>query len=301
MTLGMRIILLGLIGLLAGALCWPFTELILFYQASFPTLLLFSVVLGVAVGLFMGGSFGMSEGALTNSWAKVRSGGATGALIGCVGGMLGFIAGQTALLAVGSFFFNTTGQLRNYGIPISRALGWAVFGMVVGVGEGVRSRSGAKALNGIIGGFAGGLAGGLVVEYIRLLSPSSGYARLAGLCVLGLFIGIAYALVERSLAKASLRLLSGRSRGREFLLTQGRTVVGGAQKTDVTLAGYGRVAGEHAEIHRDGRDFTLVQGDGKKPVYVNDEKVERTVLRDGDIIRIGDAQFQFARKRGENR
>jgi hypothetical protein len=298
MTLGMRMILLGLIGLVAGALCWPFTELILFYQASFPTLLFFSMALGVAVGLFMGGSFGMSEGIISNSWTKIRSGGLTGALVGSVGGMLGFIAGQAALLLVGSFFFNTTGRLRSYGIPISRALGWAVFGMVVGVAEGVRSRSGAKARNGIVGGFLGGLGGGLVVEYIRVLSPASAYARLAGLCVLGLFIGIAYALVERGLAKASLRLLSGRSKGREFLLTQSRTIVGGAQKTEVTLAGYGNVAGEHAVIHRDRGDFTIVQEDGKKPIYVNDEKVERRVLKNGDVIRIGDAQFQFSRKRG---
>ena len=171
--------------------------------------------------------------------------------------------------------------------------------MVVGLAEGVRSRSGAKARNGIIGGFVGGLGGGLVVEYIRVLSPANTYARLAGLSVLGLFIGIAYALVERSLAKASLRLLSGRSKGREFLLTQSKTVVGDGVKTEVTLAGYGNVAGEHAVIHREGGNFTIAQEDGNKPVYVNDEKVTRTVLKNGDVIRIGDAQFRFSRKRGE--
>jgi len=296
MTLGMRIILYGIIGLLAGALCWPFTELILFYQASFPTLLLFSVVLGVAVGFFMGGSFGMSEGIISNSRNKLRSGGVAGAVIGSVGGTLGFIAGQGALLLVGTYFFNSAGGFRHFGIPVSRALGWAVFGLVVGVVEGIRSKSGPKVRNGIIGGFVGGLLGGLVVEYIRVLSPSSVYARLVGLCMLGLFIGVSYGLVERGMAKASLRLLSGRSKGSEFLLTQRRTMVGGVQSTDVTLAGYQSVADEHAEILRDGRDFTIVQGDRKKPLYVNDEKVERTVLHDGDVIRVGDAQFQFTRK-----
>jgi hypothetical protein len=298
MTLGIRIILYGIIGLFAGLLCWPFTEAILFFQASFPSLLIFSMVLGIAVGLFMGGSFGMSEGIISNSIEKLRSGGITGVVIGSIGGMLGMVAGQAALLLVGTLFFNSAGAYSNYGIPISRALGWAVFGIGVGTVEGIRSRSGPKLRNGILGGFIGGFLGGLVVEYMVAFSPANAPARLVGLCVLGLLIGVSYGLVERGLSKASLRLLSGTLRGREFLLTQRKTTVGGAQSTEVTLAGYRNVSNEHAEITREGSQFTVAQTRGGKPLYVNDEKVNRTVLHDGDVIRVGDAQFQFSRKRG---
>jgi hypothetical protein len=244
----------------------------------------------------MGGSFGMSEGIISNSSEKIRAGLIMGVIIGSVGGMLGFIAGQAALLLIGTYIFNSSVSFKHFGIPLSRALGWAVFGIWMGLVEGVRSKSAPKIRNGIIGGFLGGLLGGLVVEYLRVFSPANSSSRLFGLCTLGLFIGISYGLVERGLARASLRMLSGRDRGREFLLTQRTTRVGGAQSTEVTLAGYRNVSKEHAEIRREGNNFTIVQGEGKKPLYVNDEKVSRTVLSDGDVVRIGDAQVQFSTK-----
>ena len=296
MTLGTRLLFYGLIGMLAGVLCWPFTELVLYYQSSFPSLLLFSLVLGLVAGLFLGGSFGTSEGIMTSSRERLRTGAITGMIVGAIGGLLGIVAGQAALLHIGTFFFNTTGSFKHIGIPLSRAFGWAVFGMFVGIAEGIRSRSGSKVRNGIIGGFIGGLLGGLVVEYVRIVSPQSAYSRLVGLSVLGLLIGVSCGFVERSLAGGSLRLLNGRFRGREFLLTQRKTTVGEAQSTEITLSGYRNVSDEHAEIVREGRDFTIVQGDSKRPLYVNDEKVERTILHDGDVIRVGDAQFQFSRK-----
>jgi len=56
------------------------------------------------------------------------------------------------------------------------------------------------------------------------------------------------------------------------------------------------VSDEHAEILREGKNFTIVQGNKGKPLYVNDEKVQKTILNNGDIIRLGDAQFRFSRK-----
>jgi hypothetical protein len=296
MTLGLRLLFYGLIGLLAGALCWPFTELVLFYQPHFPSLLLFSLMLGLVAGLFIGGIFGMSEGIIAHNGDRLRKGAITGMIGGAIGGILGMISGQAALLYIGTLFFNSSGSLKHFGIPISRALGWAVFGLFVGISEGIRSRSGGKVRNGLLGGFIGGLLGGLVVEYARIIAPQSAYSRLVGLSVLGLLVGVSYGFVERGLAEGFLRLLNGRSRGSEFLLTQRKTLVGEAQRTEVTLSGYKNVSDEHAEILREGKNFTVVQGENKKPLYVNDEKVERTVLHNGDIIRVGDAQFRFSRK-----
>jgi hypothetical protein len=217
-------------------------------------------------------------------------------IVGAIGGILGMISGQSALLYIGTFFFNSSGGFRNFGIPISRALGWSVFGLIVGISEGIRSRSGSKVRNGLLGGFVGGLLGGLVVEYARIIAPQSAYSRLVGLSLLGFLVGLSYGFVERGLAEGSLRLLNGQSRGSEFLLTQRKTLVGEAQSTQITLSGYSNVSDEHAEILREGKNFTIAQGDKGKPLYVNDEKVQKTVLNEGDIIRLGDAQFRFSRK-----
>jgi hypothetical protein len=297
MSLAMRIFFFGIIGIFAGMAAWPFAELILFYQPSFTNLLIFNITLGIAVGICIGGSFGMSEGIISSIKAKVKTGILTGILIGAIGGILGFIAGQAALLFIGTHAFNSTGRYNQYGIPLSRAVGWALFGLFIGMGEGLRSRSGAKVRNGIIGGFIGGFLGGLVVEYARFYSPQSHFARLGGLVVLGGFIGMFYGLIENRLAEGSLRLLSGSMGGREFLLSQKTTRIGESEKTEVTLSGYRNVADYHVEIKRAKNSFTIVDAGTKRGTYVNDQKIEETRLQNGDVIRVGDAQFQFYKKK----
>ena len=75
------------------------------------------------------------------------------ALPGLLGGFLGGIAGGM----VGEVMFY-------YGL--SRAIGWMVLGLGVGVVEGICDRSFRKIRNGLIGGAIGGLLGGLLFDLI---------------------------------------------------------------------------------------------------------------------------------------
>ncbi|MBA7652298.1 hypothetical protein ES703_60128 [subsurface metagenome] len=296
MSLTTRIVFFGLIGILAGILTWPFAELILYYQASFPTLLLFNIALGITVGLFMGACFGTSEGIIAASKVKIRTGIATGVIAGIIGGIIGFVAGQAALLFLGTTFFHSTYGFQKIGFPVSKAVGWATFGMCAGMAHGIRRQAGSKIRNGIIGGFIGGFLGGLAVEYIKVLSPGNVYARLVGLMVLGLLIGIFYGIIENKLAKASLLLLNGKYKDREFLLTQRLTNIGRSPKTEVGLSGYNNVADVHTIIKKEKDDFVLTDAGSKNGTLINDDKTGRVKLRNGDVIRIGDAQFIFRKK-----
>jgi len=296
MPLFIRIIFFGITGITAGILAWPFVELILYFQASFPTLLLFNIVLGISIGLFMGGCFGTSEGIISMSKEKIKTGIVTGIIIGIIAGLVGFVAGQSALLFIGTKFFNSTSSFQKIGYPVSKALGWAIFGICIGIVEGIRSKSFNKIRNGIIGGFIGGIIGGLVVEYIKLFSPENLYARLVGLIILGLLIGIFYGIVENKFAKATLRLLNGKFKGKEFLITQKLSKIGKSETTDVGIGGYGNVSDVHAEIKHSKKDFILTDVGSKTGTFINDDKTTKTKLKDGDIIRIGEAQFQFKKK-----
>jgi hypothetical protein len=60
MSLGVRMVFFALMGAFAGVLAWPFLETAIFFQASLVNLLLFTVVSGASVGLFMGGFFAAS-------------------------------------------------------------------------------------------------------------------------------------------------------------------------------------------------------------------------------------------------
>ena len=125
MSLFMRIIFFGLAGIIAGILSWPFTELVIYDQETFGTLLLFNIVLGISVGLFMGACFGASEGLISVSKEKVKNGIIMGTATGVIGGLAGFVSGQAALLYIGTTFFNSNLSFQRIGIPVSRAIAWA--------------------------------------------------------------------------------------------------------------------------------------------------------------------------------
>jgi len=297
MPLSVRIILFGFIGVIAGLLAWPFTELILFYQASFPSLLLFSMIIGIIIGFLMGGCFGLGEGIISHAYGRIIPGMLMGMIIGTIGGLIGFVIGQAALLLLGTTFFNSVGSFRRFGFPLSKALGWGAFGLCIGSIEGIRSKSLNKVFIGIAGGLTGGIIGGLVFEYLRVSNPENPYLRLAGLLILGLLIGICYGIFENRMSSASLYLLNGRFKGKEFLLNKRTTSIGKSEQTEIPLEGYRKVADIHAEIKKNKNDYLFVLKEKSESTQmvtcINDGQTEQKKLSNGDIIRVGNAQLQF--------
>jgi hypothetical protein len=222
-----------------------------------------------------------------------------GLCFGAAGGIIGLFAGQAILGFLGTLVFNSNIGFKTIAFPLSKALGWAVFGICIGLSEGIRSRSFQKARNGIIGGFLGGILGGFAFEYLRLILPVHYISRLIGLILLGLLIGLFYALVEINMAKGSLNLLNGDLKGREFPLTQKLTTIGASPLTAINLTHYSNVDDIHTEITqaKDGFYLTTIEGN-KTKTYINDDITKANKkLEDGDIIRIGDAQFEFKEKK----
>lgn len=291
MSLIVRVVFYAVIGLTTGLLAWPFAELVIYLQASFPSLLLFSIVLGVVIGLFVGGGFGTSGGIIASSPRKLRAGVLTGLAIGALGGVIGFVTGQAALLLIGTPFFNSAGRFASVGIPLSRSIGWAAFGLVIGLSEGVRERSWEKVKHGMLGGFLGGAVGGTGFEFLRSALPENDVARLIGLLVLGLGIGLFYGFIENRLARATLRLLNGKNRGREYPLIPRVSRIGTGDLVEVPLSGYDGVAAEHARLLRNKGTFEIEPTEAGK-TYVNDAAIgEKVALKPNAVIRVGGAQF----------
>lgn len=301
MSLKMRLVFFGLIGVLAGALAWPVAELLLLAQTRFPSLLVFSTALGLTIGVLMGGAFGAAEGIITASAAKVKSGVLAGVIIGGIGGMVGFVVGQGALLLIGTGFFNSASSFRSVGLPVSKAVGWAAFGVFLGSVEGARSRSWLAVRNGIIGGLIGGFLGGLVFEFIRSADPGNTFSRLVGLIVLGLAIGLFYALVELQFSGASMYLLNGKNRGKEFPISKGITTIGSSEAADICIPGYAKVMPFQAEVHRKPKGkYLLVNSEDSGPAVtlINDKAPtsKEVPLENESVVRVGTAQFRFHKK-----
>ncbi len=89
-----------------------------------------------------------------------------------------------------------------------------------------------------------------------------------------------------------------------FLITQDETKarypitrttcrIGRSKNNEITLRD-SSVSRRHAEIHRDqGDEFTLIDLNSLNGVFVNDEKVGRYKMKEGDIVEIGDVNLRF--------
>jgi hypothetical protein len=290
-TLARKLILAAL-GILAGAAVWPAAELVLFFQSRFASYLPFLAVLGAVTGALLGAAFGSAEGITSRIKSRIPPGMVLGALIGLAGGAVGLLAGQAALWLFGEAALRSYRSFRTVVLPVSRAIGWAVLGVFVGVGEGVRARSLKKVAVGAIGGLVGGLAGGFALEYAALLFPRLVYPRLAGFLILGLAIGVFYGLVERGLSFGVLRLLAGPLKGKEYLINQRRMGIGAARSNPIALPGYA-LAEKQAQIRVRRGEVSLVNLEPRVAVLVNERKIQEAKLKYGDVLAVGPAKLFF--------
>ena len=292
-----RRIFLCLIGCIAGLASWPAAETALLSQESFSSYLAFSIFLGGIFGLTIGGFFGSGDGIIMSHRRNLIIGIVQGVVIGAIGGMVGFLAGQGALFLMGEYLIHSMKSFNTVGLPLSRALGWAVLGVFIGMVDGIRSRSFIKIRVGIIGGISGGFLGGLALEYLRMLFPSMVFARLVGLIIFGFCIGLLYGFVEVRLSFGVLTLLNGRYKGKDFLIAQRKMKIGKLNKNDIILSDYRDIGDFHAEV-RVKRDevFIAPTESGKSSVYVNDDKISDHMLKFEDVIKIGSAKLLYQYK-----
>jgi hypothetical protein len=281
----MRTYFYAVLGGIGGLIGWQVSNLL---GLSFgPNLYASEALVGALVGLCVGLCIGLTEGAMTlNVVQAVKS--------GFFGGVLGAVAGAIGL-PLSEFFFQTVGA--GYA---GRALGWALFGMLIGLAEAVFGK--AEIWKGMLGGFIGGAIGGLVLEAVRgfLKDPLAGKAF--GLVLLGACVGAFISLVEVALGKAWLEVTSGKLKGTEFMLdkfmhAKGPSIAIGSSplKSEIVLPDPD-IAPQHAMLSGDGNQFT-VRDMSLSGTFVNNRKIEQTRLANGQRIRMGNTEMVYHEKR----
>jgi hypothetical protein len=223
---------------------------------------------------------------------------AHGALMGALGGAAGFWIGDWVnyLLAPSA----EASDSRLLGAVVARGLGWMVFGLAVGAGEGIAARSWLKFLYGAVGGSLGGLAGGAAFGLLMegLAKETAGYTwgQAIGLVLLGGGIGALIAIVEEVFRPAGLRVLRGWHEGREYSLVKAVSVIGRDEGADILLLRDMQVAKRHAVIERQGNKFLFINNTQSPAelTQVNGKSVSQaSELHDGDRIQLGNVVLKF--------
>jgi hypothetical protein len=305
----LNMILAGAIG---GFLGWVFANPYIHDQppGATPQVLPLAVVLG-GMGLFfgcVGGMIGMMlaavEGVQTRSWEKASRAAAIGLGVGAAGGFLGGVIGQILYGALGGS--NSSGPLTGQQV-FARSVGWALVGVVVGLAQGVVTRSQRRMWNGAIGGLLGGLAGGLLFDplpqilakILTYVSPTEvtiggTLSRLVGLVVLGMACGAAIGVIQQVAKEAWLRVVEGPLKGKQFILYRSPTVLGSSPQCDIPLLRDKSVAPQHAAISEQGGRYVLSDLNSPMGTRVNGQPIRTRTLHNGDRLTLGQTTLVYA-------
>jgi len=254
--------------------------------------------------------FGGVFGAVVAAWDDARAGlweaagqsALAGLVVGAIGGAIsGAVAQEIYGKLIKNILENATFEDLGdiYSSPkfyLTRALGWAIFGVGVGASLGVAKRSSRKAINAGIGGAVGGALGGLVFHWASIHIQDESMAQLIGFAVVGIGIGVAIGLVEVARRQAWLKVIGGGMLGKEFIVYHQVTNVGSAPKCEITLIKDPRVGPFHCRIDDRGGRYSIAAYEGNQ-VSINGTPVTSHWLRTGDAIEVGGTTLQYQERR----
>ena len=281
----MRTYFYAVFGAIGGLIGWQMSD---FLGLSFITnLYLSEAVVGALIGFVIGLFIGVTEGLLTQNFVQAVRAGLFSAFLGLIAGAIGLPLSEYLFQAVGAGLFG-------------RALGWGVFGLLLGLAEGVVGKS--QAWKGMLGGLIGGLLGGALLEGASNLFGNSLNGKAAGLVLLGASVSAFISLIVVLLSRAWLEVASGKLKGTEFILDKfiragGPAIAIGssALKSEIVLPDPD-IAPQHAMLTGDGIRFSL-KDMSLAGTYINGKKIERTQLLNGQKIRMGNTEMIYHEKR----
>jgi len=209
-----------------------------------------------------------------------------------VGGLVGAAGGLG--LVLGEFLFQKVGA----GV-LGRAIGWGAFGAMIGLAEGLVGRS--EIWKPTLGGFIGGAVGGALLELARIrLDLVTGKA--VGMVVLGAAVGLFISLIVVALSRAWLEVTSGKLKGTEFILDKfmakgfPSVAIGSSPLKSELVLPDPDIAPQHAMLTGDGTTFQL-KDMSLSGTFINNRKIERSQLTNGQKIRMGNTEMVYHEKR----
>jgi hypothetical protein len=281
----MRTYYYAVLGAIGGLIGWQISNLL---GLSFTkNIYLSEMIVGALVGLSIGITIGVAEGLLTRNLVQAGRSGLLSGLLGLLAGALGLPLSEWLFQTVGAGF-------------IGRGLGWGLYGLIIGMVEGIFGRS--QLWKGLLGGLLGGVVGGMLLEASQLLLKDTLAGKAIGLMLVGASIGAFISLIVVLLARAWLEVTSGKLKGTEFILDKfikagGPAVAIGSSplKSEIVLPDPD-IAPQHAMLTGDGSHFTL-KDMSLNGTFINNQRIERSRLTNHCTIHMGNTDMVYHEKR----
>jgi pSer/pThr/pTyr-binding forkhead associated (FHA) protein len=89
-----------------------------------------------------------------------------------------------------------------------------------------------------------------------------------------------------------LLMLSGVLLGRKFILKQEKYTVGRGEEVEIDTRDE-TVSRQHAEVFKQNGRYAIKDLNSQSGLFVNNCKIDRWILKDGDLVQVGHTIFQF--------
>lgn len=311
MSLNSKVIYSCLFGGVAAFLGWLLFDFSGVYRMeaitagdSFLSIYAGQAVIGALFGCFVGLGIGLANGIGTDSPKVFARNVGSGAAAGLAAGLVGLFFGQLLYGVLNRAFDAVRGlPFLSYILEIlTRAVGWAIIGMIVGYAQGLPSGSKKTSHYGAIGGLIGGFLGGMVFVmmrylYLQLPGRPGVLERGIGFTITGAFIGFFVGLIVVMYRQAWVRVIAGRNEGKEYIISKQRTTIGRDELSDIGLFGDTRIEPIHAMIDSLGNGRYLLKDSGSSVgTMVGGAPIKEHLLKDGEVIEIGTRRLLYHEK-----
>ena len=186
------------------------------------------------------------------------------------------------------------GPSSNAAAMIMQVLGWTLFGVLLGAGQGASRRATEAIRNLAIGGALGGAAGGMFflasAAVLKPLGLGDALSLLCGMIILGSAIGLCMVVAEQALS-AAVVVANGRYEGRRIALDRPTMRLGRNELFEMYLGGDPGIAQHHCTFQREGNGYVVTAEQG--PVELNGVVVPHHRLAPEDRVRVGNTTLVF--------
>ncbi len=281
----LRLYYYAIFGAIGGLVGWQISNML---GLSFiHNIYLSEAVVGALVGLSIGLLIGVVEGVITRNFVLLVKSGGFNCLLGAAAGAIGLPLSEFMFQIVGAGF-------------LGRALGWGLFGLLLGLAQGVTGKS--QAWKGMLGGLIGGVFGGVLLDLTRLLLKDPQVGKMAGLVLLGASTGAFISLMVTLLKRAWLEVTSGKLKGAEFILDKflrrgGPSIAIGSStlKSEIVFPDPD-IAPQHALLTGNGSNFTI-KDISQSGTFINKHRINQMQLANRQTIRMGNTEMVYHEKR----
>ncbi len=275
-------------GFASALIIWSLQELFLYLFNDLPvSKSLTGALYGALCGGLYGGLIAGMEGFFSGSKFLLKKGLRLGVIFGTIGGLVSFYIVDQIVRFAALTDLNPMVPLIVY------SLRWLTIALCIGFAIGIRDRNHLTLVRTITGGLLSGITGGLIISFSIQFIESILLARGIGLIIFGMLLAGSVYHFSFYGRKSWLKVLNGKLEGMEIELTKEIHYFGTQDNDDINLQDYQEVQQAHAKLIRYFDNYSLVDNDPFCQTFVNFRGIKEQFLKNGDILKIGTALFQY--------